>query len=82
MAMKTRALRKADFLIKVQSEIGWAELLKKLRFQLGLQPDQTLPPGSSLVGGLLDNELAQWETLSSMSRITRGFHTTPISRPF
>jgi hypothetical protein len=56
MAMRTRESREAELLVKVQSESGREELLKRRRFQLGLQPDQSLPPGSSLVGGLLDHE--------------------------
>ena len=56
MAVITRESREIELLDKVKTETGGAELLKKLKFQLGLQPDQSLPPGASLVGELLDRE--------------------------
>ena len=56
MAQITRKSREAELLTKVQTESGRSELLKKLRFQLGLQPTQALPAGTSLVQELLDTE--------------------------
>jgi hypothetical protein len=56
MVAKTRAAREVELLNKLQTESGRAELLKKLKFQLGIQPDQSLPPGTSLIGELLDAE--------------------------
>ena len=44
MAQITRKSREAELLTKVRTESGRSELLKKLRFQLGLQPTQA-PPG-------------------------------------
>ena len=56
MAVITRESREIELLEKVKTETGCVELLKKLKFQLGLQPDQSLPPGASLVGELLERE--------------------------
>lgn len=61
MAEITRKSREAELLIKVQTETGREELLKKLRFQLGLQPTQMLPAGMSLVQELLDTEFGPVE---------------------
>ena len=56
MAQVTRKSREAELLTKVRTESGRSELLKKLRFQLGLQSTQALPAGASLVQELLDSE--------------------------
>jgi hypothetical protein len=56
MAQITRKSREAELLTNVRTESGRSELLKKLRFQFGLQPTQALPAGTSLVQELLDSE--------------------------